>query len=74
MNIHAFVNGNRPNVHFSVDESTPQDMVWDTLPARFAAMVKHDEVNHDADVVLVYVCDGEFVAWYDIENGSGFIA
>jgi hypothetical protein len=73
MDIDAFVNGNKPNVRFSVSGATPKDMVWNTLPARFAAMVQHDEVD-DTDVVIVYMRDGEFVAWYDIENGRGFIA
>jgi len=73
MDVNAFVNGNEPNVRFVVSEATPQDMVWDTLPARFAAMVQYDEVD-DTDVVLVYTYNGKLVAWYDIENGYGFIA
>jgi hypothetical protein len=80
MDIDSFVNGNDVNVEFKLDEYDIDNgnefnkLMFETLPARFARMVEHDSVNDRADPVLVYVRDGVFVAWYDMENAYGYIA
>ena len=73
MDIDTFVNGNKPNVQFELTSSDPK-LMFETLPTRFARMVEHDSVNDNADPVIVYVLYGVFVAWYDMENATGYIA
>ena len=73
MNIHTFVSSNAPNVRFELDNDDPE-LMFEALPARFEDMVQHDEVNDDADPVLVYMLNGQPVAWYDMENAQGYVA
>ena len=73
MNIHAFVNSNKPNVQFDIVNDEPE-LIFEALPARFADMVQHDDVNEEADPVLVYMLNGQPVAWYDMENAHGYVA
>lgn len=73
MSIDAFVNSNKPNVHFTITDTDPHYM-FEVFPERFAKMVKHTRVNDDADPVLVFERKGVFVAWYDMENAHGYIA
>ena len=72
-NIHTFVSSNAPNVRFELDNDDPE-LMFEALPARFEDMVQHDEVNDDADPVLVYMLNGQPVAWYDMENAQGYVA
>lgn len=74
-NLSAFTNDNVANFHFTVNENIEhsfEDLL--ELEAVFAAKVQHDNVNDDADVVLVYERDGKAVAWYDMELLRGYIA
>ena len=73
MNIHAFVNSNKPNVQFDIVNDEPE-LIFEALPSRFADMVQHDDVNEEADPVLVYMLNGQPVAWYDMENAHGYVA
>lgn len=74
MSIETFVNGNAVNVRFAVTAETSDQLLFEVLPERFARMFEHDSVNDDADPVFVYIRDGEFVAWYDLENACGYVA
>lgn len=73
MNIHTFVNSNAPNVRFELTNDDPE-LMFEAYPSRFEDMIEHDEVNDDADPVLVYMLNGQFVAWYDMENAQGYVA
>lgn len=74
MSIDAFVNSNAFNVQFTVDIEDEFDMLYETLPTRFGAMVQHDAVDDSADPVLVYMLNGKPVGWYDMENAHGYVA
>ena len=71
--IDAFVNANAVNVRFEITNTDPEYM-FEVFPERFARMFEHDDVNEDADPVLVYVLNGAPVAWYDMENAHGYVA
>ena len=73
MNIDTFVNSNAVNVRFELTNDDPE-LMFEAYPSRFADMVQHDEVNDDADPVLVYMLNGQPVAWYDMENAQGYVA
>lgn len=55
-----FVNGNAVNVE-------------DCDIATFESMIKFDSVNDDGVPVLVYMQEGNMIAWYDEENAYGYI-
>jgi hypothetical protein len=73
MNIDKFVNSNKFNVRFELTNDDPE-LMFEAYPARFEDMIKYDEVNDDADPVLVYMLNGQPVAWYDMENAQGYVA
>jgi len=69
----SFANNNAPNVRFELTNDD-DELMFEVLPARFANMVQHDEVDDSADPVLVYMLNGQPVAWYDMENAQGYVA
>lgn len=71
--IDSFVNDNEPNVRFELT-SGDAELMFETLPLRFARMFEHDTVDFDGDPVLVYHLGEKMVAWYDQENAYGYIA
>ena len=71
--IDAFVNSNAANVRFELIEDEPE-LMFEALPARFADMLEHDDIDETADPVLVYMLNGQPVGWYDMENGCGYVA
>ena len=73
MSIDAFVNTNKFNVRFELNDDEPEHM-FEALPARFADMLEHDDIDDSADPVLVYMLNGKPVGWYDMENAHGYVA
>jgi len=68
-----FVNGNEPNFTGRDEED------FDKAEKTFVNFLKKkgkvvDSINTDGFPVLVAMCQGQFCAWYDLENAHGYLA
>ena len=64
-----FIEANKPNTQTVSNEAEFKQMVLNTK-----SIAPDELVAEDFDVFVIYIFEGEPIAWLDLEVGVGFIA